>query len=1185
MRMRHFLLTSVASASLFLTATHLPSAHAQRGMFLNPASQWAVTKVAGNSAAGQSGYCAVAKRYEGNAIMTIARNHGTETSFALDLQKPTFSASQPLSVTLDPGAGEQRDYSVTPASAQAFVVRLGRDEAFFNAIDRTGLLRIEVADNSYVFNISDIQAGQSKLNACLASSVIPAAGNEVVPFPTQIASSSNKEFIADLKSRIQSLESQNGALKSEISSVDREVLVAAPAAVSGGLSKAEVLRVENLRLKAALQTGIVEQQNDKLRILEADNQRLAAELSGQSSMSADVVQLQGRIDALLGENVRLQNEAFRAPDVDVSGLERSIERLETENLSLKTALADGVGQDVSEQLRLRIEQVEGENAALKEKALVDKQAAYDAGEYNVEGLAHQDEVAMLQMEIEDLKLAQNANVADNDVIGGLQIQLSSLRKDNLLLQQDLYEKAQAAPSVFAQNGDIAALDAENKNLKSKIDKSLYAHKMQEMAIAALEQENAAIKVRVSGVSVASTSVDVLSSKLGMLQFKLASSQKKQAVQEQRLAALMGENSALKVAMDESVSDSLILVDAINDVHALKQEIAVKDAKLAVFDGVPERLQTLLVSYREVQAEKAALEGQEDVNQGLAIKLAAAEAKNTIFEGKLNGLQKSVIAMSKLNSEVNGLHQVLTLKENEIAKLNTLRGELEAVLAANESLTAEKSQLAYALEEAEKKSQMQIAQLESENARLEGVRDTVLAQNEVESGVVVAQQEELVSENVELRRTLSSALAKIVSFGDALKGKDESIESVLAQNEALRGQLDLASELIASADSVPDAAPRASVAKMRVKNEEMQAGVILASASASVPVAPKPTSKPRISQKIEPVEKSIAEELADIIPAAGEEDLSDEFAQVAAPVSDVVESPEIVEDAQDFMDRDLNQAQIYEEQLKRGLNNKDIIKASRAEPIEVETLVDDVSIDAVVDSIVAPNELVPLEEVAATATAASVFDVEDAPNENLEIRMSQDPFEGIEQVSEGDAVASVSEDIVPDVSAEDAAPLPVRVKQPKSSPVKVLGESGAAAISRVLQLANVSGVSDVKKVDASGDAYQWRVGGLYGSGEKKKMNSMAEFDGLVKDYLMRTEARCTGDFAIVPENSKESGSMRVDSYEIACIGDGVSSSASLVFYNDGDLFTVIAHETEAVQMEQAMLVRDKVFNSLAGGRDS
>jgi len=1191
MRVRTLLLASATSIGLFLTASHVPNAHAQKGVFLKPSSQWAVTKVAGNPAAGQAGYCAVAKKYGGDAILTIARNQGSETSFALDLQKPLFNPAQSIAVTLDPGAGEQRDYSISPASAQAFVVRLGRDEAFFNAVDRTGLLRVEVEEQSYVFNIADIGAGQSKLNSCLASSVQPAAGDSLPDLPAQATSvasnSADQEFIATLNARIGALEAENKVLQGKIARFDADPITRAgvdkdtPAAL-----KAEVLKAENLRLKAALQTEVVEQQSEKLKVLQADNARLAAQIDKQSNVSADVAELQSRIDRLLSENVRLENEVSAASSFDTSGLEQDIQQLKRENTSLKTALAEQASSGAGDHLKMRIEQIEQENKSLKEKMLLDKQAAYESEDSDVRDVrqTYNREIAALHAEIEILRLNQSSSATVNEQVDHLNAQLASLRADNLLLQQELFEKGSVIDGA-GSNVNIAALDAENKKLQAKIEKSLYAHELQGKAIASLELENAQLKNKASHVNVASSSIDEMEEQLDTLRNQLELSQQKQGAQEQKLAALSVENTELKTALDAQVADSITLASALNDVDVLKQEIAAKDEQLASFEGVPERMQELLTSYRTAQADKkmleakiaanstrqeiagieqeavvAELDAKDSENARLKVQLEEAQIQNKVFEEKLSGLQGSVIAMAKLNEEVKGLHSVLATKEQEIAELQDLRDELGRVLAANETLKEEKSTLAFALEEA-------LGEQSSETTKL-------------------------ASENLELRKTLSSALNKIEGHNDALKAKDNSIGEILAQNETLRGQLDLASDLIA--DGVEKAK---SMVQASLKKEKPEAGVILAAASAPATKKVVPKIEKVKPAKEESFQDSIAEKLADIAPAAGEEDVAseaddgvDKAVEEIVPAQDIAEAPEVVEEAQDFMDRELNQAQIYEEQLKRSLDNQGRIEQSRVEPIEVETLEDN-AIDDVIESVATietdTDELPPLEAISEVEMGAPDADVVE-PDESVEIRMAQDPFEGIEAVDEaGESVASTV--IEPVKEQVDVAPLPQKTVQPKSAPVRSADSSpaslNAAAIDRVLRLANVSEAGAVSNVDEKDNAYQWRVGGLFGSGEQRVMSSVAQFDGYVKDYLSRTEERCPGDFAIVPDNSKESGSVRVDSYEIACIGSNVSSSASLVFYNDGDVFTVIAHETEADKMDQAMQTRDKIFNSLASGRDS
>src|SRR5690606_21487595 len=103
---------------------------------------------------------------------------------------------------------------------------------------------------------------------------------------------------------------------------------------------------------------------------------------------------------------------------------------------------------------------------------------------------------------------------------------------------------------------------------------------------------------------------------------------------------------------------------------------------------------------------------------------------------------------------------------------------------------------------------------------------------------------------------------------------------------------------------------------------------------------------------------------------------------------------------------------------------------------------------------------------------------------------------------------------------------------------------------------------VAEGDAAADfvAYSWDADQLFGSAEQMQMSAASQFDDLVGRYLEKTKARCMGDFAAVPVLSEKSGTLRVSSYEIACVSGRGGASASLVFYNDGKRFTAIAHET-------------------------
>lgn len=140
------------------------------------------------------------------------------------------------------------------------------------------------------------------------------------------------------------------------------------------------------------------------------------------------------------------------------------------------------------------------------------------------------------------------------------------------------------------------------------------------------------------------------------------------------------------------------------------------------------------------------------------------------------------------------------------------------------------------------------------------------------------------------------------------------------------------------------------------------------------------------------------------------------------------------------------------------------------------------------------------------------------------------------------------------------------------------------IEKILEAAHIPVDGSVKMLaDVSGPAflaYQWHSqGGVFGSAQQKPVHGEGEFDSLVQAYLSKTEARCQGDFAIDPSSTQETGGTRIDTYEIACVGGGTDSSASLLFVSQGGTFTVVAHESPTDGMSTAMDYRDRLIESL------
>ena len=225
MRISTFLSSSAFAVGLLLSSSLVAPVYAQKGLVYAPSTDWAINQIDGQG--GEGGYCALARRFNQNTIVTLAQNSEQEFSFALDFQRPRFNTGQFVDITLDAGAGELRDFNVQPFSNKAFVVRLGRDASFMSALRRTGYLRAEVNGYSYGFDLQDIDTGYSQLVGCVttmlpapsvsprvATAARPVVSSNVAEAPVPIGNP-NAVANAGLEIQISALEDENNRLRTE----------------------------------------------------------------------------------------------------------------------------------------------------------------------------------------------------------------------------------------------------------------------------------------------------------------------------------------------------------------------------------------------------------------------------------------------------------------------------------------------------------------------------------------------------------------------------------------------------------------------------------------------------------------------------------------------------------------------------------------------------------------------------------------------------------------------------------------------------------------------------------------------------------------------------------------------------------------------------------------------------------
>ncbi len=176
---------------------------------------------------------------------------------------------------------------------------------------------------------------------------------------------------------------------------------------------------------------------------------------------------------------------------------------------------------------------------------------------------------------------------------------------------------------------------------------------------------------------------------------------------------------------------------------------------------------------------------------------------------------------------------------------------------------------------------------------------------------------------------------------------------------------------------------------------------------------------------------------------------------------------------------------------------------------------------------------------------------------------------------------------------ERARLEAMPRQPAAAAVPAAGSRAPVRFSNSLltvsDLQNFLGpdivlTNGIKKSDSGPGSvsYVWETGRLAGSAEQQPLKNRGGFNGEVSKFLTKAKNLCTGSFAAKPGMKKEANGMTLSAYEIVCIGDSSTLSASVLFFSHKGLFTTIAHESSLDDMGAAMDVRDRLAARLLQG---
>lgn len=425
---RRGLLVSAALCGVLLSTVSLvPSAVAEKGVFLRPASPWAVTKAGGGAGEGAA-YCALARRFEKGTILTVARNAADETSFALDFQGRKFDTAQPMDVTLDPGAGAQRSFQITPASSKAFVVRMGKDDAFFAALEKTGYLRADLGDDSVSFNIADMDIGQKNLKGCVTALSDPAAPDSA---NTADAGHPIAQELSALRDDISKLREENQNLSDIISKNIGGVSPAADAAPAvSAIGKTTITETGTELDSARKAVADLTMQLSRVRVENSDLKKKISAASGAAVPAADPAR------------------------------DEQIAALRAENEKLSRSLKDGSGNgELVSMLEGRVQSLEQENQTLRSGQGAAAPASSPEDQARAEAMQKQIESLTAQLQERDAKLVEMAS---------LSVEMEELKAQNGSLQEQLAASNAHGEATAALEKKLRSLKEENTALKSRL---------------------------------------------------------------------------------------------------------------------------------------------------------------------------------------------------------------------------------------------------------------------------------------------------------------------------------------------------------------------------------------------------------------------------------------------------------------------------------------------------------------------------------------------------------------------------------------------------------------------------------------------------------------------------------------------------------------------------------------------
>ena len=782
--------------------------------------------------------------------------------------------------------------------------------------------------------------------------------------------------------------------------------------------------------------------------------------------------------------------------------------------------------------------------------------------------------------------------------------IQSLIAENTQLKKSLSESRQEFEKQLAQaqsaaasemNAKLKETESENKQIKerladlekeSTIKDSQTAQRMTQQ-VEALKAENATLRNQVEIATTTDT----------------ANAQNGQQEMAARITALQAENTALKTSLEQVKSQQQELAVAEDD-NALRKEIRTLKVQMETLQGEKSSLQA---NFDKLQKEN---ESGQIKSAGGSWDLEQATRRYQESQREIRRLgamldderlkcvaEKKEIEMMLFDPKIADSAQIakLNVLEDQLSERDGKLKDMQAQLTTlQQAASPEKDQEIALLKSNLANAETSLNKTVDERARAEKAIEEIKAEQQNKSGElskkIVALQEDLKSSQAKVEdyeRKMAEGQARVTSLetqiaslnqasSDAteLSVKMQQLQTELVKKDAsiatLTAQMSEKENKLASLEQVS-----AGVSDLKLKTQQLETELAkkdenIANLNAQLTErGSKLASMEQVSAGVEDLKLKTQQ-------------LQTELVKKDASIATLTAQMSEKENKLASLESRLSEAQKMSQQIQQAQTNEKsseaLLATLKEDLVQKSTKLGETEAKLIqLQSQLAQYQAKSGAEQASASTAQTMLQQSQAKVNQLEAQIRALQQEQTKITAQ--QVAYVQ----PSYGTESAS-----MAQPETRP-EIVNTNTSSLFPTSVQYASFletagipvkGGLSEVAGGDPSSyKAYSWKTQSLYGSVEMRKAAGASSFDTVISQYLARAKSRCNGDFAAVPSQAKASGVEQSSSYEIACVGQGSSSSASVLFTYGKGIISTVAHEGRAEAMDLAIDARDRVAKAI------